>query len=68
MINQSIPEEDFVVDLPVGTRIQRCAQPGEVLRFELDEPSSSSVLLSVAPGSESEDHPVDSWTAGETRL
>jgi hypothetical protein len=53
LVNQSIPEEDFVVDLPVGTRIQDARQPGEVLRFELDEPSSSSVLLSLTSGSES---------------
>ena len=46
LINQSIPEDDFVVELPPGTRIQDAREPGDVIRFELIETSSSADLRS----------------------
>ena len=44
LINQSIPQEDFVVELPAGTRVQDAQEPGSVITFELTEMSSSSKL------------------------
>ena len=53
LINQSVPEEDFVVELPLGTRVQDAREPGDVIKFELTEPSSSSKLPSLTSASES---------------
>lgn len=53
LINQSVPQEDFVVELPVGTRVQDAREPGDVIKFELTEPSSSPMLPSLTSASES---------------
>jgi len=42
LINEAIPEEDFVVELPIGTRVQDAHEPGDVIKFELTEPTSSA--------------------------
>jgi hypothetical protein len=52
-INQPVPEEDFIVELPLGTRVQDAREPGDVIKFELTEPSTSSMLPSLTSASES---------------
>ena len=46
LLNQPIPEDDFAVELPPGTRIQDAREPGNVIKFELTEASSSATLRS----------------------
>ena len=52
LINESIPEEDFLVKLPVGTRVQDAQVPGNVVTFELSEASLSSTLAGHGPNAE----------------
>ena len=53
LINQLIPEDDFVVELPIGTRVQDAREPGDVIKFELTEASTSSRLRSLTSASQS---------------
>ena len=63
LINQPIPPEDFIVALPMGTRVQDARQPNSVIKFELTKASSSGEL--AAPSSISELGPrvmfLDRW-------
>jgi hypothetical protein len=61
LINETIPGEDFVVDMPLGTRIQDAREPGNVVTFQLSETSSSESLLSNVGTSESLSRFLDRW-------
>lgn len=51
LINQTIPPEDFIVELPLGTRIQDAQEPGRVITFNLTEALSSAKLQVHGSGS-----------------
>lgn len=44
LINDEIPGEDFVVEMPPGTRVQDAREPGNVVTFQLSAASSSAKL------------------------
>jgi hypothetical protein len=50
LINQPIPESDFVVELPAGTHVRDERDATEVRRFELASASTSTELVGLAPG------------------
>ncbi len=52
LVNQTIPQEDFVVELPVGTRVQDAREPGSVVHFDLTESTSSAKLTAINPVAE----------------
>ena len=42
LINQPIPDRDFIVDLPPRTRVQDAREPGRAINFRLVENRSST--------------------------
>ena len=51
LINEPIPSEDFVVDLPLGTHVQDAQRPGQVINFMLSEPANSASFGEKGSGS-----------------
>ena len=46
LINQPIPAEDFVAQLPPGTHVQDAHEPGDVIKFDTPAASTTTELIS----------------------
>lgn len=50
LVNQEVPEEDFVVQLPEGTNVQDARVPGNVIKFKLISERESSQIVAASDG------------------
>ena len=53
LVNQPIPQEDFVVEVPIGTQVQDAREAGSVITFQVRDDSSSLRLATHGAVSES---------------
>jgi hypothetical protein len=48
LINQPVTEEDYIVQLPVGTNVTDARDPQHIVAFRITEPAPSSALIELS--------------------